>query len=185
MKETEENENCLGNCAHQEPPIAIKRNGPNWMVLGKVGFLITTNIFIPILDIFTDFITTVKHFLRGDYFWGSFSSFFVILPSILALFFSNFQLDSFIHHIPIFQQIRHWNIVRNIMDIEEKKEISKQRAYEETTTFWKSRYDNDILQFDKELRYEKSQLQRRKIYETFGESIPQFILQLTSLVSMH
>ena len=183
MEESEEKQNFLETSQNlQLSKTDPSHHRPNWMVLGKVGFLITTNIFIPILDIITDFITTVKHFMRRDYFWGSFSAFFVILPSILALIFSNFQLDSFIHHLPILQQIRHWKIVRNIMDTEEKKAISKQRSYEETTTFWKSRYDNDILQFDKELRYEKSQLQRRKIYETFGESIPQFTLQLTIIM---
>ena len=81
--------------------------------------------------------------------------------------------------MPILQQIKHWRIVKKILDIEQNKEISKQRSILETTTFWKSRYDNDFLQFEKELKLEKSQLQRRKVYETFGESVPQFILQLS------
>ena len=165
----------------QMEPLQIKPEEPktNWMVLGKVGFLVTTNICIPIVDIVTDLITTIKHFLRQDYFWGSFSILFILMPSILALVFNQFQVSAFFNHLPILQQIKHWRIVKKILDIEQNKEISKQRSILETTTFWKSRYDNDFLQFEKELKLEKSQLQRRKVYETFGESVPQFILQLS------
>ena len=165
----------------QLEPLQSKPEDPktNWMVLGKVGFLVTTNICIPIVDIVTDLITTIKHFLRQDYFWGSFSTLFILMPSILALVFNQFQVSAFFNHLPILQQIKHWRIVKKILDIEQNKEISKQRSILETTTFWKSRYDNDFLQFEKELKLEKSQLQRRKVYETFGESVPQFILQLS------
>lgn len=154
----------------------------NWMVLGKVGFLVTTNIGIPLIDIITDLITTFKHFIRYDYFWGIFSALFILMPSILALVFNQFQVIQFFNHLPILQQIKHWRIVKKILDIEKNKEITKQKSILETSTFWTSRYANDYLQFEKELKLEKSQLQRRKVYETFGESVPQFILQLSIIM---
>ena len=162
-----------------------------------VSYDITSNVLSTIwliFDISSDIETGVEHWKTKHYLWALASWLFMFLPVKISFVmeivlhrckWSKEKLWKVLGHLPLCQLFYHFNVLKKLNG--ERKNMQEKRKYYNDIKYDEFKEENkaELLENANDFvkskdKYAKlmSDLQDQKLYEGFGESAPQFSLQL-------